>query len=93
MASETDTIVCDTPESIAFFRLCARKASLSIEIKTGMRRSSRGRTAYSICKEVYGLRGTRQRVLAQVQQLVDDALRARGQEVQAQRERASLGSV
>jgi hypothetical protein len=64
--------VFDTPESIAFARMAARKSALSIEIRTGLRRS--GRSAYSICKSEYGLKGSRESVLRQMQALVDQAI-------------------
>jgi len=63
--------VIDTPEGIEFFQLCARKGALSLEIR-GLKRH--GRTAYSICKEVYGLKGSRKSVLAQMQAMVDTAI-------------------
>lgn len=71
-----DLSVIDTPEGIAFFQMAARKSALSLELK-GLRRSSGRRTAYSICKSEYGLKGTRQSVLRQMQALVDAALAAR----------------
>jgi hypothetical protein len=64
--------VIDTPQGIAFMQLLARKAALSLEIK-GLKRH--GRSAYSICKEVYGLKGTRQSVLNQMQAMVDKVLK------------------
>ncbi len=54
-----------------FFQLAARKGALALEIK-GLKR--RGRSAYSICKEVYGLKGSRQAVLDQMQKMVDNIL-------------------
>jgi len=57
-----------TPTEIDFFQLVARRGALKLEL-VGMKR--RGRTAYSICKQVYGLRGTRQRVLAQMNDLIE----------------------
>lgn len=65
-------MIIDTPQGIAFYQLCARKAALRIEIKTGLKR--RGRSAYSICKSEYNLKGSRTSVLAQMQALVDAAL-------------------
>jgi len=57
-----------TQPEMDFYQLVARRASLKLEL-VGMKR--RGRTAYSICKQVYGLRGTRQRVLAQMNDLIE----------------------
>jgi len=65
--------VFDTPEGIAFVQLCARRGALRLELK-GLKR--RGRTAYSICKEVYGLKGSRERVLAQMTELIEQAHRS-----------------
>jgi len=68
-------MVFDTPDGIAYYQLCALKSSLKLEIVTGMRRSSRGRTSYSIAKSRFGLRGNRERVLAQLQGLIEVSLR------------------
>lgn len=63
--------VIDTPEGIAFYQLCVRKAALKLELK-GFRRA--GRSVYSICKSEYGLRGSRSQVLDKMQALVDAKL-------------------
>jgi len=55
--------IIDTPQGIAFVRLAALKAGLSLEIK-GMK-MTRGRTAYSILKGM-GYKGSRSEVLAAV---------------------------
>jgi hypothetical protein len=44
---------------IEYFRLCAIKAAVGLELK-GMRK--RGRSAYSLAKELYNLQGGRQKV-------------------------------
>lgn len=49
-------------------QLLARRGALSLEIK-GLRR--RGRSAYSIVKETYGLRGSRESVLHQLTDLIE----------------------
>ena len=58
------------PEGLEVMRLLSRKGALSLELK-GLRR--RGRSAYSICKSEYGLKGTRESVLRQMEQMVEDA--------------------
>jgi hypothetical protein len=70
------TMMFDTPESIAFVRACSRKAALSLEIQ-GLKRSSGRQTAYSIVKEVYGFRGNRQSVLADLTEYIEATLRLR----------------
>jgi len=61
----------DTPEGVKFVQMAARRAALKMEI-AGMRR--RGQTAYSICKQVYGLKGSRESVLEQMDALIEKAI-------------------
>ena len=65
-----DYIMCDTPEKIQLFRLLALKASLKLEIKTGMRR--RGRSSYAIIKEEFGFAGGKKKVLQQFEDLIKE---------------------
>ena len=65
----------DTPDGIAFAKAAARRGALSLEIETGLRK--RGQTAYSIVKEVYGFRGSRESVLADLTEYIDAELRLR----------------
>lgn len=67
------SIVIDTPDGIAFARAAARAGALSLEVKTGLKK--RGQTAYSIVKEVYGFRGTRQSVLDDLNEYIAAELR------------------
>jgi len=55
-------IICDTPEKIEAFQLLALKGALSLEVK-GLTRH--GRSAYSIIKERFKLKGNKQKVLNQ----------------------------
>jgi hypothetical protein len=66
-------VVFDTPEGIAFYTLVARRGALRLEL-AGLRRSSGRRTAYSVCKQAYGLRGSRHDVLAALNQMIDEAI-------------------
>ena len=50
------------PEDILLFRRLTQKASLELEIK-GLRK--KGRTMYSMIKQEYNLRGSRENVLEQ----------------------------
>lgn len=58
---------------IEFAQLAARKGALGLELK-GLKR--RGQSAYSICKQVYGLKGTRQSVYNQMVALVEKEIAA-----------------
>lgn len=62
-----DDAIVLTGAQIQAARFLARKSALKLEI-AGLRRSS-GRTAYSICKSEYGLRGSRESVLAQMDRI------------------------
>lgn len=67
----TDVIVIDTPAGIDFAQMAARKGALKLEL-IGLKR--RGRSMYSICKEAYGLKGSKQSVFDQMQSMVDTQL-------------------
>lgn len=64
-------IMTVTPEGIDFFRMAALKGALKMEC-AGMGR--RGQSAYSICKQEFGLKGNKQKVLEQMEKLVADAI-------------------
>jgi hypothetical protein len=66
--------VIDTPEGINFVQLVARKGALRLEM-LGMR--GRGPSAYSIIKSEYGLKGSRESVLAQMDTLIEKAFAVR----------------
>ena len=61
--------VLDNPGAISFAQLCARQAALKLELR-GLTRH--GRSAYSICKSEYGLKGSKQSVFNQMQAMVDN---------------------
>jgi hypothetical protein len=70
------SVMIDTPDGIAFAKAAARKGALSLEIK-GMHRSGGQQTTYSIVKEVYGFRGTRESVLEDLTEYIEAELRLR----------------
>jgi hypothetical protein len=53
---------------VEFFQAAARASALSLELH-GMHR--RGQSAYSICKQVYGFKGTREKVHALMERLTE----------------------
>lgn len=53
---------------VQFFQALFRKGALEMEL-VGMKR--RGQSAYSICKQVYGFRGSREKVADLMNQLID----------------------
>ena len=57
-------IAYDSVEEIQAFRMRSLRGALKLEI-LGMKR--RGRSAYSIIKEEFGLKGNRQKVLEQLE--------------------------
>lgn len=64
-------IVFNTPSQIEMFQFLARRSALGLEIK-GLKR--RGQSAYAICKQVYGLKGTKQSVFDQMTEIKNKAL-------------------
>ena len=67
-----ESITLDTPDQINAFRILRLKGALKLETK-GMR-MSRGRTAYSLVKEEFGFKGSKQKVLDQLQRYIWDNL-------------------
>ena len=61
-------IVADEPHKIEWLRLLYLKRGLYLEINTGMK--SRGGSAYKALKEELGIKGNRQKVLDQVNQMI-----------------------
>ena len=60
-------MIIDTPNEIELFRLCTLRSALKLEI-LGM--SRRGRSVYSIVKEELGLKGSKKRVLEQLEEVI-----------------------
>jgi hypothetical protein len=64
------SIAFTTPKAIEFYALCALRSALSLNIKTGMI-PSRGVNPYAIAKRKYGLKGNKEKVLAQLDELIE----------------------
>jgi len=60
----------DTPEQIDAFRLRTLRGALKLEI-LGMRRG--GRSVYSIVKEEFGFKGSKQKVLEQLEAKINES--------------------
>jgi hypothetical protein len=56
------------PDNINKFRLLTLQSALKLEV-LGM--SSRGRSAYSIIKQEFGLKGSKKKVLEQFSRMID----------------------
>ena len=61
------TTVLDTPEQIDMFTFLSRKGALKFEI-LGLKRS--GKSVYSIIKQEYGFKGSRESVLKQMEEII-----------------------
>jgi hypothetical protein len=66
-----------TGDDTILFSIIALESALRLEVKTGMKMGN-GRTAYSIVKDRYGLKGNKQRVLEQFNQIVNELRAERG---------------
>ena len=60
-------MIIDTPDGIELFRLCALRGALKLEV-LGMTR--RGRSVYSMVKVEFGLKGSKKRVLEQLEEVI-----------------------
>ena len=61
-------MIFDTPEKIAGFRMLTLWSALKLEV-IGMR-ASRGRTAFSIIKKEFNLKGNKMKVLEQYNEIL-----------------------
>ena len=62
-------MIIDNPNHIQLYKMMAQKQALKLEIY-GMK--TRGRSAYVLIKEMYGLKGSKQRVLEQFTKIIED---------------------
>ena len=62
-------IVANTPEQIEMFRLLAMKRALKLEL-VGMQR--RGQSVYSLVKQEFGFKGTKQKVFDQFELFIKE---------------------
>lgn len=69
--SRGESIVIDTPDGIASFRLAALKGALNMQANFGMQ-LSRGHSATKVVKRDYGLKGTAKIMLPIVEQELAD---------------------
>ena len=69
--SKESLIVLDTPEQIAAYRYLAMRGALHLETK-GMK-MSRGVSIYALCKKDLGFKGTKESVLRQLENWLEDS--------------------
>ena len=62
-------MIIDNPNHIQLYTMVVQKQALKLEIY-GMK--TRGRSAYSLIKEQYKLKGNRQKVLEQFTKMIED---------------------
>ena len=77
MDDETNNMmIADTPYKIDLYRLLSLRAALRLEV-VGLR--GRGRSAYSIAKQELGIKGNKQKVLDQVNQMIQSIKQQQGE--------------
>ena len=62
-------MIIDNPNHIELYTMMVQKQALKLEI-CGMK--TRGRSAYSLIKEMYKLKGSKQKVLEQFTKIIED---------------------
>ena len=70
-------IIADEPHKIEWLRLLYLKRGLYLEINTGMK--SRGGSAYKALKEELGIKGSRQKVLDFISEMIDATEQQKGE--------------
>ena len=62
-------MIIERPEHIELYRMITQRQALKLEMY-GMK--TRGRSAYALIKEMYGLKGSKQKVLEQFTRIIED---------------------
>ena len=62
-------MIIDNPNHIELYQMMVQKQALKLEIY-GMK--TRGRSAYALIKEMYNLKGSKQKVLEQFTKIIED---------------------
>ena len=62
-------MIIDKPEDIDLYSIMTKRSALVLEMR-GMKR--RGRSAYSLIKEEFGLKGNKQKVFEQLTEIIED---------------------
>ena len=62
-------MIIDNPNHIELYQMMVQKQALKLEI-LGMMRS--GRSAYALIKDMYKLKGSKQKVLEQFTKMIED---------------------
>ena len=62
-------MIIDNPNHIQLYQMVVQKQALKLEIY-GLK--TRGRSAYSLIKEMYKLKGSKQKVLEQFTKIIED---------------------
>ena len=60
--------IIDKPEDIDLYSIMTKRSALVLEMR-GMKR--RGRSAYSLIKEEFGLKGNKQKVFEQLTEIIE----------------------
>lgn len=76
--TDLDSIIIDTPEGIAMYRLLAMRSALKIELRTGMK-MSKGPSVMSIINREYG---TKFRRKIQALEFIEDVIESTGHQLQ-----------
>ncbi len=62
-------MIIDNPNHIQLYQMMVQKQALKLEIY-GLK--TRGKSAYVLIKEMYGLKGSKQKVLEQFTKIIED---------------------
>jgi hypothetical protein len=69
------SILIQGPDAIAMLRLMYMVKGLLLEARTGMRLTRKAPSCYSLAKNEFGLKGNKEKVLAQLVEIVRQKLR------------------
>jgi len=62
----------DGPAATNFFRMASILHGMKVELRTGMKLTSRAPSCFTIAKKEYGLKGNKQKLIDQFEKLVSE---------------------
>ncbi len=71
--SKTGGTMLTGPDGIEFFRMVTILQGMKFELRTGGMKLTRGPSCFTHARRNYGIRGNKEKLLAQMEKLVEDA--------------------
>jgi hypothetical protein len=72
VAQDGTPMVFDGPQAVNFLRMTMILRGMKLELRTGMRMTSRAPSCFTLARREYGLKGNKQKLIDQFEVLVNE---------------------